>query len=471
MKEIEIGLNEKYPGQFWILKDSLKETPFNALLYVSGEGKIDIEISYPDFLVENVELTNFLNSSDELFDVQGRVMVGHVMYNVSLFCCSTININSHFFVKSRDKSMFHQYLKIRAAAYVLGVLVDSKTRIVRGEFKFSALSHWCDGLQCKESGGEICLQAHNQYSTKTKNGDELILHNDYEKKNMGQRVLFEQTGSLEIKFSQSCVFEEVLDYGRIYNDFFALITNQKSNIMEEYIYFESDQNKYKLVTEDQMFCATPSEQVGFSFKSLTNNMSILHDWYDSYKNTNLAYALFFDSYHNRERYKLDVLIDTYVRSFEGMITRHYREKKLFMSRNANKQIIDKIKKSIEPCLDAILTIGMKYSGDMPDYMSKYKQTILSGLAHVYELSLRNRIDYFLDLHSKYFEHDFKKYDKDKIIKEIIKFRNAYAHADDSKMSNEDIFILCRFLKKMILVHLFSDVLKIDDFKIELADIY
>ena len=85
MKEIEIGLNEKYPGQFWILKDSLKETPFNALLYVSGEGKIDIEISYPDFLVENVELTNFLNSSDELFDVQGRVMVGHVMYNVSLF--------------------------------------------------------------------------------------------------------------------------------------------------------------------------------------------------------------------------------------------------------------------------------------------------------------------------------------------------------------------------------------------------
>lgn len=53
---------------------------------------------------------------------------------------------------------------------------------------------------------------------------------------------------------------------------------------------------------------------------------------------------------------------------------------------------------------------------------------------------------------------------------MIQFRNAYAHADDSKLNIENIFTLIRFIKKMILVHLYSDILQIITYEIDLAKI-
>lgn len=83
---------------------------------------------------------------------------------------------------------------------------------------------------------------------------------------------------------------------------------------------------------------------------------------------------------------------------------------------------------------------------------------------------RIRINLFFDIHKEHFENDFKDYDKNEIIKQMLSFRNAYAHADDSKLSNNNIFTLLRFTKKMILVHLYSDILNNKEFYINIKEI-
>ncbi len=121
-------------------------------------------------------------------------------------------------------------------------------------------------------------------------------------------------------------------------------------------------------------------------------------------------------------------------------------------------------------INAVLKNHKDDTCKIENYTDKYKETILESFSHSYELSFRARINLFLDNHAKFFEDDFKQYNKDVIIKQIIKFRNAYAHADASKLSTNDIFTLIRFTKKMILVHLYSDILDMDKIQIDLNKI-
>ncbi len=208
----------------------------------------------------------------------------------------------------------------------------------------------------------------------------------------------------------------------------------------------------------------------FTFEYLINNLHILKKWYLYYKNTNLAYALFFDTFHFKERYMTDMLLDSYIRSFEGMLTKYFSINAYFISGSKNQKIVKEIKNSIEETINAILENYKNYKYKIENYIDKYKQTILESFSHSYELSFRARINLFLDNHAKFFEADFKQYNKDEIIQQIIKFRNAYAHADDSKLNTDDIFKLIRFTKKMILIHLYSDVLSIDVVQIDLNKI-
>ena len=70
----------------------------------------------------------------------------------------------------------------------------------------------------------------------------------------------------------------------------------------------------------------------------------------------------------------------------------------------------------------------------------------------------------------HFIDEFNKYNKNEIIVQIIQFRNAYAHADDSRLNIESLFTLIRFIKKMILVHLYSDILELDNYTIEFKNL-
>ena len=105
-----------------------------------------------------------------------------------------------------------------------------------------------------------------------------------------------------------------------------------------------------------------------------------------------------------------------------------------------------------------------------NYLERYKQTVLDSFSHAYELSFKNRIELFFDLHENHFIDEFNKYNRNEIISQMIQFRNAYAHADDSKLNNKSLFTLIRFIKKMILVHLYSDVLELDNYTIDFKDI-
>lgn len=463
----EITPNTKYPGKFHVIADSLNGIDFNAQFSISDKGKIEIEVSYSEPLIETIALTNFIEHTFQLYDIQGSIMIGSKRHSISLLNCflSSCNWQESFDSKNVTNCICNHYVKISASAYILDVLVDSKTKIERGIFKFSALSMWADLLMGEKNNNILSIPFEKSWSTTTCEGNEITIKNCLEEKKQNMQSSYIQDAKFIINFIESKNFQEYLAYGRIYNDFFVLMTSRKSDIVKFYLSFENDSKTYEVIVNYRTCNPIFSEDSYFHFEYLIHNLSAINNWYSYYKKTNLAYALFFDTFHFRDRYMTDTLLDAYIRSFEGMITKYYSINGYFISGNRNQKIIQELKNSINSKINDILTDYKNDSYKIERYLEKYKQTILDSFSHSYELSLRTRINLFLDLHFSYFEEDFNDFDREDIIKKLISFRNAYAHADDSKLENNDLFTLIRFTKKMILVHLFSDILNLNGYSI------
>lgn len=463
----EIKDNTKYPGKFYILTDPLNEIFFNALFSISDKGKIEIEISYSKSLIETVKLTNFIEHTFQFYDIQGTIMIGSKRHSISLLNCSLDYCNWHesFDSKNETNCICNRYVKISAVAYLLDVLVDSQKKIKTALFKFSALSMWADLLIGEKNNNVFSIPFEKSWSTTTSEGNEIIIKNYLEEKKQNMQVSYLQDACFIINYIEYKNFQEYVEYGRIYNDFFVLMTGRKSDIEKFYISFENDSKQYEVIVNYRTCNPIFTEESYFHFEYFTHHLSAINNWYNYYKNTNLAYALFFDTFHFRERYMTDMLLDAYIRSFEGMITKYYFINGYFISGNKNKNIIKKIKDSINSDMNDILNEYKQDSYKIEGYLEKYKQTVLDSFSHSYELSLKTRINLFLDFHACIFDEDFHTFDREEIIKKIIAFRNAYAHADNSKLENNDLFTLIRFTKKMILVHLFSDILNLNGYSI------
>lgn len=468
-----IEKNTKYHGKFYVVNDSLNKTYFSASLCILDNNKINLELSYSSYIIETVELTNFLNKTYDFYDIQGCISINKKKIDVSLINCAVSNSDceTNSDVYEERKCFNYTYLKISVILCVFDILITSTTLINRGKYKFSALSNWCDSLLTKKSQGSIILESNKNYETVVQNGDKIIIENYFEEMKECPQISFIQTGNFKIEFKNSVKILEVIEYGRIYNDFFVLMTGQKSNIDKFEVIFDNGLKYYEVYVDRDCCGASFTNQVYCDFKTFTDNMQIMKNWYEFYRKTNLAYALFFDTIHYREKYLTDILLDAYVRSFEGMFTKYLDSKSSFISKSKNKGIINSIKDIIEKDIDLILEKIDENKIPIKEYKNKYKKTILDSFTHAYELSLRNRIEYFFQIHDSYFEDDFVKYDKNDIISQIIAFRNAYAHADDSKLKDYDVIDLCRFSKKMILVHLYVDILEMEEFQIKLEKMY
>lgn len=464
--------NQKYPGKFSIQIDSLKNTSFDAQLYYADKDFIEMEVSYSSSLVETVELTNFIEHTFDFYDVQGFIFIGSKKHNISLLHCS---LNSDNWVESFDskdkcKNFHKKYIRINIGAYILDAKIDSHSKLCKAEFQFSALSMWADLLKAETKENKLSVDKKLVWNTTSDNGDELLLKNYFEEEKKNNQISYIQTASLEINFKEAKTFSDFLDYGRIYNDFFVLMTGRKSDIEKFLLTVENSNKSYEVFVNYKSCNPEFTEKSYFHFEYLTHNLSALKNWYSSYKNTNLAYTLFFDTYHFKERYMTDMLLDALVRSFEGMITKYFYRNRYFISRSKNKRITDDIKNEFESKIETVLTKYQSEIYKIENYLDKYRQTLLESFSHSYELSFRVRINLFFDIHKEHFENDFKDYDKNEIIKQMLSFRNAYAHADDSKLSNNNIFTLLRFTKKMILVHLYSDILNNKEFYINIKEI-
>lgn len=459
----------RYPGKFSIQIESLKNFFFDAQLFVIDNRSFELEISYSSPLIETVELTNFIEHSLEFYDIQGIILIGSKKHEISLLHCSLSSNNwSESFDGKDEKKCFHnRYVKINVGAYILDAKVNSNSPISKAEFKFSALSVWADMLDGGVKNNVLSIPKKKEWKTIANNEDELIVKNYFEKEKHNNQVSYIQTASLIVNFKESKNFLEYLEYGRIYNDFFVLMTGRKSDIENFYLVFGVNTKNNEVLVNHKTCNPEFSEKSFFHFEYLTKNLSTLNNWYSYYRATNLAYALFFDTFHFRERYMTDMLLDAYIRSFEGMITKFYSLNDYFIRSNKNKKIINSIKDAIIPQIDEILENYQSEKYKIDNYLNKYKQTILDSFSHSYELSFKTRINLFLDLHKDYFVEDFEKHNRDEVVKQMIQFRNAYAHADDSKLTVENIFTLIKFIKKMILVHLYSDVLNISNFSIDL----
>ena len=464
----KITTNTKYPGRFHILTDSLNGINFNALFFKSDKGTIEIEVSYSEPLIETIDLSNFIEHTFQFYDIQGTVMIGSKRHKISLLNCSLSSCNWHesFDSNSETNCICNRYVKISAVAYLLDILVDSQTKIKTGLFKFSALSMWADLLIGERNNNILSIPFEKSWSTTTSEGNEITIKDFLEEKKQNFQTSYFQDAKFIIKFNEGKNFQEYLEYGRIYNDFFVLMTGRKSDIEKFYLSFENDSNLYEVIVNYRTCKPIFTEESYFHFEYLTHHLSAINNWYRYYKKTNLAYALFFDAFHFRERYMTDTLLDAYIRSFEGMITKYYSINGYFISGNKNKNIIKKIKDSINSKINDILIDYKNDSYKIDGYLEKYKQTILDSFSHSYELSLKTRINLFLDLHSSYFEEDFNDFDREDIVRKLISFRNAYAHADDSKLENNELFTLVQFTKKMILVHLYSDILELNGYSID-----
>ncbi|MDY2844359.1 MAG: hypothetical protein SOT81_10340 [Treponema sp.] len=464
--------NQKYPGKFSIQKDSLKEVFFNAQIYFVDKNSLEMELSYSSKLIENVNLTNFLEHTFDFYDIQGFIIVDKKKHDISLLHCFSRKSNWYDFFDCKDENsnLHNHYIKIKINAFILDAKINSNSTICNAEFKFSALSTWADSLKGKINNNILSVPFSAEWKTISNTGDELIIKNYFEEDKKNNQVSYIQSESLLLNFKEALLFDDYLEYGRIYNDFFVLMTGRKSDIEKFYLTTKDDNRAYEVIVNYKTCNPEFSKVSYFPFEYLINNLNILKNWYFYYKNTNLAYALFFDTFHFKERYMTDMLLDAYIRSFEGMITKYFSINAYFVSGNKNKKIVKEIKDLIEENINAVLKNHKDDTCKIENYTDKYKETILESFSHSYELSFRARINLFLDNHAKFFEDDFKQYNKDVIIKQIIKFRNAYAHADDSKVSTNDIFTLIRFTKKMILVHLYSDVLDMDKIQIDLNKI-
>lgn len=464
----EIKSNEIYPGKFHILADSLKKTKFNGLFCLSDKEKIEIEVSYSEPLIETINLTKFFEHIFQFYDIQGTIMIGNKKHSISLLNCShnPCNWQESFDSKKETNCICNHYVKISSSAYILDILVDSQTKIKTGLFKFSALSMWADLLIGERNNNILSIPFEKSWSTTTSEGNVITIKNYLEEKKQNFQTSYFQDAKFIIKFNEGKNFQEYLEYGRIYNDFFVLMTGRKSDIERFYLSFENDSNLYEVIVNYRTCKPIFTEESYFHFEYLTHHLSAINNWYRYYKKTNLAYALFFDTFHFRERYMTDTLLDAYIRSFEGMITKYYSINGYFISGNKNKNIIKKIKDSINSKINDILIDYKNDSYKIEGYLEKYKQTIIDSFSHSFELSLKTRINLFLDLHSSYFDEDFHIYDRNDITTKLVSFRNAYAHADDSKIENNELFTLIRFAKKMILVHLYSDVLELNGYSID-----
>jgi len=459
----------RYPGKFSIQVESLKNIFFEAQLFVIDNRSFEMEISYSSPLIETVELTNFIEHSLEFYDIQGIILIESKKHEISLLHCSLSNNNwCESFDSKDEKKCFHNcYVKINVGAYILDAKVNSNSPISKAEFKFSALSMWADMLDGETKNNVLSIPKTKEWKTITNNKDELIIKNYFETERRNNQVSYIQTAKLIVIFKEPKTFLEYLEYGRIYNDFFVLMTGRKSDIENFYLVFESNLKTNEVFVNHKTCNPEFSEESFFHFEYLIKNLSALNNWYSYYKETNLAYALFFDTFHFRERYMTDMLLDAYIRSFEGMITKFYSLNDYFIKSNKNKKILNGIKDAIISQIDGILENYKTEKHKIENYLDKYKQAVLDSFSHSYELSFKTRINLFLDLHQNYFVEDFEKHNRDEVVKQMIQFRNAYAHADDSKLTIENIFTLIRFIKKMILVHLYSDVLNMSNLSIDL----
>lgn len=470
MKKLQKNL--KYPGKFSIQSESLKEVFFDAQIFGEEENSFEMEITYSSPVIETVELTNFIEHTFQFYDIQGFIFIGNKKHEISLLHCSLNKTNwcESFDSKDRRKNFSNHYIKINIGAYVLDTKIDSTSHFSEANFKFSALSMWADMLNGDVVNDNLTIPYKKEWKTTVDTGDELIIKNYLEENKRNKQTSYIQTAELNIVFAEIKSFEEYLEYGRIYNDFFVLMTGRKSDI-ENFSFTLQDTNRVYEVFVNYRTCHPEfSEQSYFHFEYLTQNLNALNHWFTYYKKTNLAYALFFDTVHFKERYMTDMLLDAYLRSFEGMITKFYFLNDYFITGNKNKKIISNVKKSINSQIDEILNNYKSEQYKIGNYLEKYKQTILDSFSHSYELSFKSRIDLFLNFHQGFFVEDFNKYNREEIIQQMIQFRNAYAHADDSNLSIDNIFTLIRFTKKMILVHLYSDILQINDYEIDLAKI-
>lgn len=464
--------NLKYPGKFSIQNESLKDVFFDAQIYLAEENAFEMEISYSSPVIETIELTNFIEHTFQFYDIQGLIFIGNKKHEISLLRCSLNKTNwcESFDSKDQHKNFSNHYIKINVGAYVLDAKIDSNSPLSKANFKFSALSMWADMLNGNVINNNLTIPYKNEWKTIVDTGDELIIKNYLEEYKRNNQTSYIQTAELNIIFKESKSFEEFLDCGRIYNDFFVLTTGRKSDIERFSFTLQNTNRMYEVFVNYRTCHPEFSEQSYFHFEFLIQNLNALNHWFTYYKKTNLAYALFFDTIHFKERYMTDMLLDAYLRSFEGMITKFYFLNDYFISGNKNKKIINNIKKTINSQVDETLGEFKSEQYKIEDYLEKYKQTILDSFSHSYELSFKSRIDLFLDLHQDFFVEDFNNYNRDEIIQQMIQFRNAYAHADDSKLSIDNIFTLIRFTKKMLLVHLYSDILQINNYAIDLAKI-
>ena len=88
-----IEKNTKYHGKFYVVNDSLNKTYFSASLCILDNNKINLELSYSSYIIETVELTNFLNKTYDFYDIQGCILINNNKVDVSLINCAVSNSN------------------------------------------------------------------------------------------------------------------------------------------------------------------------------------------------------------------------------------------------------------------------------------------------------------------------------------------------------------------------------------------
>lgn len=474
---------KKYPGKFWIAEAKLQKTKFNAELEINTGNKIELTILYQESFIETCELTNFLHTVKS-YDIQGIVLIDSKRTEISLLKCyfRSRNFYSLFDGKDTTNCFDTQRVLVEATACLVGKLIDSNSEITAAEFQFSALSMWADLLEVNDLNSSEKKSDDKHWTVQTEEKNKLELKNYWNKILRNRQVSLQQDASLGIQFNEVKNFTQYLDYSRIYNDFFVLMTGRKSDVETFGVYFKCDTRKYEYVVDYKSCFPVFTETCYFHFKFLTENMSCLKKWFVRYKSANLAYALFFNTYHFREKYYDDTLLDTYIRAFEGMITVYYKRNGCFITGSQNDKIVTEVKDTLRSKLEEIV-IPNPNSGteeQKKNYPNLYKKTLLESFSHSYELSLRNRIGMFLDEKKLFFSDDYQLKDfttkqgnenpYDEILSQIISFRNAYAHGDDSKIQENNLSILSKFCKKMILIHLYTDILGLTDVNIPLEKI-
>ncbi len=295
--------NQRYLGKFSIQKDSLKEVVFDAQIYFFDKNSLEMEVFYSFPLIENVKLTNFLEQTFDFYDIQGFILVNGKKHDISLLNCSLSKCNRHEFFDSKceNKKLYNHYVKINICAFVLDAKIASKSAICKAEFKFSALSMWADSLKGKINNNILSVPFSAEWKTVSDTGDELIIKNYLKEDKKNNQISYIQSASLIINFKEAKLFDDYFEYGQIYNDFFVLMTGRKSDIEKFYLTTEDDNKTYEVIVSYKTCNPEFSEMSYFSFEYLINNLHILKKWYLYYKNTNLAYALFFDTFHFKER--------------------------------------------------------------------------------------------------------------------------------------------------------------------------